>query len=330
MGVASAAPIFRQFSGTGLNKSSGWRPLASLDTLKRRAQMLAQIRAFFAERSVLEIDVPTISPFSVTDPQLDALELDIHGRRHFLQTSPEYFMKRLLAAGMGDIYSLGKAYRADEFGRIHQPEFSMLEWYRLGFDDRALIAEVVELVRSLDSKIGVVEHTYREVFHKACGLDPHTCSTEELAQYCKQNIEIGFELSHRSDWLDLLFTHLVEPTLNEGLTVICDYPACQAALARIDKDAAGTDVAKRFEIYINGIELANGYWELTDFAEQSRRFDQDNAVRRSLGKPEKIPDPYFLDAIESGLPECAGVALGVDRLVMALLKLDAIADQRCF
>jgi len=307
-----------------------WRPSASVSTLQQRAHLLARIRNFFCERNVLEVDTPCIGEYSVTDPHLEGIVLQRAGAEYFLQTSPEYFMKRLLAAGSGDIYSLGKAFREDEVGRIHSPEFTMLEWYRLGFDEQALIDEVIALMRELDAEISVTKASYGELFIECCGIDPHACSADDLARYAKAHLDIGFELNSKSDWLDLLFTHCVEPSFGEGLVVVYDYPSCQSALARVVDNASGVSVAKRFECYLNGVELANGYWELTDYNEQKRRFAADNQARLDMGKIGKAVDPYFLAALEQGLPECSGVALGVDRLMMALLTLDSIAEQRTF
>ena len=307
-----------------------WRPNASFSTLQQRAYFMARIRKFFSERDVLEVDTPCIGEYSVTDPHLEGIVLQRAGAEYFLQTSPEYFMKRLLAAGAGDIYYLGKAFREDELGRIHSPEFTMLEWYRLGFDEQQLIDEVIALVRDLDSDISVKKASYRQLFIECCGLDPHASSTDDLARYAKASLDIGFALNSKSEWLDLIFTHCVEPSFGDGLMVVYDYPSCQAALARVvDSESEGA-VAKRFECYLNGVELANGYWELTDYHEQKRRFAADNQARLDMKKLGKVVDPYFLAALECGLPECSGVALGVDRLMMAILKLDSIAEQRTF
>lgn len=313
-----------------MSDTLSWRPQASIGVLKKRAAILDNIREFFRARAVLEVDVPCIGEFSVTDPQLEALELEIGDRAHFLQTSPEYFMKRLLAAGSGDIYYLGKAFRADECGRIHNHEFAMLEWYRLGLNHYRLIDEVIELVQYIKPDLPSSKYRYSELFKLHCPLDPHTSKTEALIAFCRESLGVHFDLDTRSDWLDLIFTHCVEPALPKGLVAVIDYPSCQSALARLHENENGTTVAARFECYLDGVELANGYWELSDSKEQRERFMRDNEIRRKTGKPQKIGDPMLLGAVEAGLPDCAGVALGIDRLVMSLLQLDSIAQQRSF
>lgn len=307
-----------------------WQPKASIETLKQRAEILKKIRTFFEARHVLEVDVPLIGEYSVTDPYLDALSIEREGKAHFLQTSPEYFMKRLLAVGCESIYYLGKAFRADELGRTHMPEFTMLEWYRSGFDDQQLMNEVIDLLNFLKPGLTVYKVSYEDIFFRYTRLNPHSASSAVLKEFAHSQLDISWEDDDKSGWLDLIFTHCVEPNLHEGLYAIYHYPACQCALAKTQCDDSGVNVAKRFELYFNGVELANGYWELTDAREQRRRFEDDNQKRRALGKPTREIDPAFMNAIESGLPECAGVALGVDRLVMALLSLSSIDQQSSF
>ena len=307
-----------------------WEPKANIATLEARADIVHRIRNFFQRRGVMEVDVPALGEHSVTDPYLDALSLTLSGKQHFLQTSPEYFMKRLLCAGSGDIFYLGKAFRADEKGRNHRPEFSMLEWYRLGFGDADLIKDVFELVLSLKPETSTQCLSYREIFEQHLGLNPHTATLAQLRARALDITDVSFDSDNRSMWLDLLFTHVIEPNLPRGLVAVCDYPACQSALARLGENRFGEPVAKRFEVFFDGLELANGYWELSDFQEQKARFDADNNLRQTLGKESVIPDTAFLAAIESGLPDCAGVALGVDRLVMRLLGLADISEQLSF
>ncbi|WP_019603318.1 EF-P lysine aminoacylase EpmA [Teredinibacter turnerae] len=313
-----------------------WQPTATMDALARRAQMIQQVRSFFAARSVLEVDVPVIGRATVTDLNLDSLCVThavgsagstLSG---YLQTSPEFFMKRLLAAGSGDIYYLGKAFRADESGRIHNPEFTMLEWYRCAMDDRALSDEVVSLCRAIQPSVDVVVTEYGAVFEQHTGLNPHTCSTETLADYARAHLGVDWFDEPRGLWLDLLFTHCVEPQLGDGLVVIRDFPACQCALARVVPDETGVPVARRFEVYWGGIELANGYWELVDAQEQRARFMQDNKARVAQGKPEIALDNDFLAALDAGLPECAGVALGIDRLLMCASGCSQIGEVMSF
>ncbi len=308
---------------------SMWQPLAPKAQLERRAAILRVIREFFLTRNVLEVDVPVLAEHSVTDLHLDAFSVSIQDETHYLQTSPEFYMKRLLAAGYGDAYYLGKAFRRDEKGRYHRPEFTMLEWYRCGWDDRQLVDEVVALCEALMPSLVVTRCSYGDLFECHAGLNPHVSETERLAERARDTLGVEWQTEPRNTWLDVLFTHLVEPALPQGLVVVCDYPASQAALART-VEANGHSVARRFECFLNGIELANGYWELTDAAEQRRRFDEDNTLRRELKRPEREPDPYLLAALDAGLPECAGVALGVDRLVMGVLGLTHIEGQLSF
>ncbi|WP_370979861.1 EF-P lysine aminoacylase EpmA [Agaribacterium sp. ZY112] len=306
-----------------------WQPRASLSVLKKRARIIQTIRCFFQDLDVLEVDVPVWAEHSVSDPWLDALSVECGEQTLWLQTSPEYYMKRLLAAGSGCIYSLAKAFRADEKGRLHEPEFTMLEWYRCGLDDRQLIDELIRLINILAPDLEFQKSSYADLFQSLFQIDVHSATAEELELLAKSHLDIDWQ-DDKSGWLDLIFSHLVEPRLLKGLHVVYDYPECQAALARTAVNSKGQTVARRFECFINGVELANGYWELSDVKEQRRRFEQDNLKRHSLAKPQQEADPYLLAALDHGLPDCAGVALGIDRLVMALLELDSIAEQRTF
>ena len=290
------------------------------ERIARRAAFLAAIRAFFAARGVLEVDTPHWRACGVTDVHLHSLAVEGGG---FLQTSPEYAMKRLLSAGSGDIYQLAHVFRGEEAGRKHLPEFMMLEWYRLGFDHWQLMAEVADLVRALLPQIEAVRHTpYRQTFVRHLGEDVMALHEAELQAFCAARLpECADWQMGRDGWLDLLFTHFVEPELGkEGMEFVLDYPPSQAALARlIERD--GEPVAARFELYIHGMELCNGFWELADAREQRARFIADNAERVASGLPPMPVDEDLLAALAAGLPECAGVALGVDRLLM--LALDA-------
>ncbi|MFT7558300.1 MAG: lysyl-tRNA synthetase class 2 [Flavobacteriales bacterium] len=297
------------------------------ELIHRRASILRSIRNFFYERKVLEVEVPVVGAYSVTDPYLDALSVDMDGQEHFLQTSPEYFLKRLLAGGSGDLYSLGKAFRRDERGRIHRPEFTMLEWYRLDFDDLQLMQELAQLLSVLHPGIDPEYCSYRDLFVDACGIDPHAATASQLRGVAVRALDIHWPDEDKNLWLDLLFTHIVEPTLHKRCVFVYDYPASQCALARLAQDDRGVLVAKRFELYWQGLELANGYWELRDVNEQRGRFEADNQRRRAEGKVERQIDPLFMQAMEVGLPNCAGVALGIDRLIMCLLQLGSIHEQ---
>lgn len=303
-----------------------WRPGADLAVLQQRAGLYQQIRSFFAARGVLEVDVPTLGEAGVTEPHIDALTLTCNGRPGWLQTSPEYHLKRLLAAGCGAVYSLGKVFRDGEAGRRHNPEFTMLEWYRPGWDEHALMGEVEELLIA----VGAVTATrcqrlsYGELFLAVTGLDPHDTSDGSLRAMASQVAATDWSDEPRSHCLDLIFSLLVEPVLPAGLVQVYDYPAGQAALAQLARNEQGQLVARRFEAFLDGMELANGYFELTDAAEQRSRFEQDNRVRQQLGKPPVPVDEKLLAALRAGLPESAGVALGVDRLLMRLADIDDI------
>ncbi len=297
-------------------KNSLWRSAADISVLKARAQLLKKLRTFFDERDVLEVDVPVLARAAVTDPHIDSIVSQVCGEPCYLQTSPEFFMKRLLASGSGDIYSLGKAFRNGEAGRKHNPEFTMLEWYRVGWDETRLMNEVVELIQSCVSVSSVETLTYRKLFQQHLNIDPHTESVATLRAIANRYGEFDWQDGDRDLWLDVLMTHAIEPQMGDGLVLVFDFPASQVALARLDKDDHGEIIARRFETYIAGIELANGYWELCDADEQARRLEQDLKKRDLMGLPQYPSDQHLLSALQSGMPECAGVALGVDRLLM--------------
>lgn len=301
----------------------------NLDSLRARAQLLQKIRAYFAEHQVIEADVPALAAYSVTDVNLQALKTEWQGKAMYLQTSPEFYLKRLLSAGLGDIYYLGKAYRHDDSAARHQPEFTMLEWYRLGFDDDSLINDVAALLGDIGVSEPISVRYYRDLFMAHTGLDPHSASDQSLQQFCLERYDLNWQQAPRSVWLELIFSFEIEPALSAP-TIVKDFPQCQAALAKVTTDQQGAAVAKRFELYWQGLEIANGYWELTDASEQQKRFALDNQLRREQHLPEITPDPDFLAAIAAGLPECAGVALGVDRLLMCLLGKSHIRDVVAF
>ena len=309
----------------------GWQPTAALAALERRAALLAQLRAFFAARGVLELEVPLLGHAGVTDVHIENL-IVAGDPVWYLQSSPEYFLKRFLARHARPAYYLGKAFRAAERGRLHHPEFTLLEWYRPGWDDDALILEVAELLAELGA--GGEHHRldYGACFADRVGIDPHGAADAELrerAAAAAGEPSAGWRDQPRGTCLDLLFSLQVQPRLPAGVVFVTRYPACQAALARVER-AGGHDVARRFEVFVDGIEIGNGYWELTDGAEQRRRFAEDVALRAVLGKPERIPDARLLAALDAGLPPCAGVALGVDRLLMAVLGARHIREVLAF
>jgi len=306
-----------------------WRPTASLDNLSRRAEVVAKVRAFFAERDVLEVETPCLSAATVTDLHLASVRVadDVRSpelRGAWLQTSPEFHMKRLLAAGSGPIFQISRVFRDGESGRRHNPEFTMLEWYRPGWDHRRLMPEVGELLSTVLG-VGPAERvTYRDAFQRHAGLDPFSAPDDDLERCAADH---GMppprgELS-RDDRLHLVMATAVEPNLGRARpTLVYDYPASQAALARIRPD--DPPVAERFEAYVEGVELANGYHELIDAEEQRRRFDADLCARERAGLPPVRRDDRLLAALAHGLPPCAGVALGLDRLVMLACGAESI------
>ena len=301
-----------------------WQPGASLETLGQRSRVLAQLRDFFQQRQIMEVDVPLLSRATVTDLNIDSIAALNASDAAYLQTSPEYFMKRLLASGSGDIYSLGKAFRSAESGRRHNPEFTLLEWYRCGWDEHRLMDEVVELIATLVSDIAVRRCSYADIFIQHLQVDPHLVDLAELQELAVSASSEAWADETRANCLDLLFSVLIEPKLEDGLVLVYDYPACQAALAKSAEDCQGRQISRRFEAFLNRVELANGYCELTDGAEQAGRFAEDQRLRELSGKAMVAADQHLLAAMEAGLPESAGVAMGVDRLMMQLQGADSI------
>lgn len=299
---------------------------APLGHLKQRAQVLQRIRAYFERQGVWEADVPCLGHTGVTDIHLEPLTTQVLGRTAYLQTSPEFYLKRLLAMGSGDLYYLGKAFRQGDYGSRHRPEFTLLEWYRLGLNAQQLAQEVVALITHLAPATQVQVLSYKQLFLNAFNLNPHTASLATLQTLAQQRFNVAFKDEAIATWLDLLFTHGIEPAMPQGLLVVTDYPACQSALARLGQNAEGDTIAERFEVYWDGLELANGYWELTCPKEQAARFKADLTTRQTTGKPLPPVDVKLLAALEAGLPDCAGVALGVDRLLMKLLGVGDIAQ----
>ncbi|HEY4091749.1 MAG TPA: EF-P lysine aminoacylase EpmA [Luteibacter sp.] len=308
-----------------------------LKHLRLRAATYARIRDFFAERGVLEVETPMLSAAGNTDPNIQSFHtrftghVDAGAAQRWMRTSPEFPLKRLLAAGLGDCYELGRVFRDGEAGGRHNPEFTMLEWYRVGWDDARLAREVIDLLEKLMLQAGrtfdIVETTYRGLFHDAVGVDALSDSIEVL-QAAMGDVHINGEGLTRDDWLDLLMTHRIQPTFTrDRITVVSDFPASQCALARIRK--VEPPVAERFEVYVGPYEVANGYHELNDAQEQRSRFERDNAVRRERGQHE-VPMDENLLAVLGNLPDCAGVALGVERLLMVLADTDRIADVLAF
>lgn len=305
--------------------------------LRRRAALNALIRAFFAERDVLEVETPILSEAGNTEPNIDSFHtrfsghVDAGSAQRWLRTSPEFPLKRLLAAGVGDCYELGRVFRNGEAGGRHNPEFTMLEWYRVGWDHHRLIEETVALVRAALAQVGreatLQVLDYRSLYQLHAGLDPFDASLEEL-QAPLAEVRIDADGLTRDDWLDLLMTHCIQPTFGDDqMTVVHDWPASQAALARVRPGRP--PLAERFELYLGAVELANGYHELNDADEQRARFMRDHAVRQARGAVLPPLDERLLDAL-SALPDCAGVAVGVDRLLMAMNRTGRIADVLAF
>lgn len=316
-----------------------WQPSASIEHLKKRAQLVQKLRAFFAEREVLEVETPLMCHTSVTDPAIESVpalfrdlsKKDDESVRYYLQTSPEYAMKRLLAAGSGAIYQLSKAFRQGEVGRYHNPEFTMLEWYRVDFDHYALMDEMDALLQTLLPVEKAERISYQVLFETHCDINPHIASVSEL-EACAKRFNVNLAVTHlpKEEWLNVLMAHVIEPNL--GKTRPCfiyDFPLELSALARImKKDHTGQshDYAARFEVYYKGVELANGFYELNNADEQRHRFLNNNRVREELGLQVMPLDEYFLSALSFGLPDCAGVALGFDRLVMLALGVEHIKE----
>ena len=301
--------------------------------------MLQRIRGFFAARQVLEVETPLLASSFGTEPSIEPLcsaftgPGSAAGKPLFLQSSPEFFMKRLLADGSGAIYQVCKAFRNGEAGRLHNPEFSILEWYRPGFDAAQLMQEVAELARELlaQPQLPIEIHRYSELFEQHLAIDVFDATAEQLQQFAIARNLLGAESMDldKDAWLNLLMSSLIEAELGrDALCFVCDYPASQASLARLNPEDPRT--AKRFELYYRGIELANGFEELADADEQAQRFEHENCIRRSNGQQPMPVDDYLLGALQSGLPDCAGVALGLDRVLMCALGLQDIDQVLAF
>ena len=318
-----------------------WQPSASFDALHLRARLNAAVRRFFDERGVVEVETPVLSRAGNTDPNIASFSLEFSGRtdgaprKRWLRTSPEYPLKRLLAAGFGDCYELGRVFRDGEAGGRHNPEFTMLEWYRIGWDHRQLIHETAALVNTALALVGrkaaLKQVSYHALYREQLGINAATASVEDL-RAALGDVMIDPSGLTRDDWLDLLMTHRLQPSFpTDQVLALYDYPASQCALARIRENSAdGAPVAERFELYLGPLELANGYHELADAAEQGARFDRDLQRRAERNDVQPPRDENLLAALSAGFPACAGVALGMDRLMMAMLGTTRIADVLAF
>lgn len=302
-----------------------WRPSATIDDLRQRAEMLMSIRAFFYARGYLEVDTPIMARFGVTDVYLANIKAIFRGQSYCLQTSPEYHMKRLLAADSGPIFQLARVFRDDELGRWHNPEFTLLEWYQLNINHHQLMTEVDALLQQVLHCAPMIKKTYQHVFMDICDIDPMVASTEELQQtLVRFDLDgvLSVDEQDRDQYLFLLMSHVIEPALatEPSPVAVFNFPVSQAALAQVNDG-----VAERFEVYYRGVELANGFHELTDVEAQRVRFNQDNMARSAQGLMVSAPDEYLLDALSHGLPACSGVALGIDRLLALALNQSSIA-----
>ena len=322
---------------------SNWQPTASLEMLKIRARLLSKLRAFFAEKNILEVQTPVLSHAGNTEPSIESFLTQQHENKNyktqpaFLNTSPEFAMKRLVAAGYGSIYQVTPVFRQDEQSAKHNPEFTLLEWYRIDFEHHALMGEVNSFIRFISEGLITLErsqfYTYQDAMLKFADVDPFTTKIEDLKQ---ATLKAGINVvgmseadSARDEWLDLLMCQVVEKNLPKNCPVfIYDYPASQATLAKIRKGTP--DIAERFELYVNGVELANGFHELNDHEEQAERFHQEQIIRKEKGQ-QGIPADYLLiDALKHGLPDCAGVAMGLERLLMVLTGVEHINEVLTF
>lgn len=318
--------------------NADWRPGADRAALLARAEMLAAVRDFFARAGVLEVETPLACRTAGTDPQLTPIMARYtgpgapNGLRLYLQTSPEFAMKRLLAAGSGPIYQICKAFRDGEAGRLHNPEFSLLEWYRPGFDLAQMIDDVAQVLRIGlgQPDLAVKTSHYADLFREQLAVDVFSASTAELRTVAVAHLVLGAEGMDldRDGWLDLLLSHLIQPKLGDtALQFVTDYPATQAALAQVSPDG---QTAARFEAFFHGIELANGYFELTDADEQAGRFEADNCARRRHRLAAVPADRRLLAALDYGVPSCAGVAVGLDRVLMLRLQQTSLDDVMSF
>ncbi|MBT8087208.1 MAG: EF-P lysine aminoacylase GenX [Gammaproteobacteria bacterium] len=311
---------------------TGWRPTSGPQTARTRAQMLERIRDYFVATGALEVDTPTLGICAVSDPQIESFEIAtsaVHARPLYLQTSPEFPMKRLLAAGYPDIFSICRVFRDGECGHQHQPEFTMIEWYRRDHGLNEIIADTLDVIRAALGAAApqqVRQFDYSDLFVEQLGIDPHVASIDALARAAGADADLRDVLgAERDDWLNLVLSSRIVPEFAaDQLTVLRHYPASQAALARLCPE--DPRVADRFEVFVGRTELANGYVELTDATEQRRRFEQDNAERRRRHRPVRPIDDELLAALQHGLPACAGVALGFERLHMRHDGTDDIRD----
>jgi len=319
-----------------------FNPTASLASLRSRSQLLGEIRRFFEDREFIHVETPLLSRDTVVDRYIEpivvdescVLEGDVDDGQFFLQTSPEFAMKRLLASGATAIYQICKAFRTGESGRRHNPEFTMLEWYRVGDDMDAGMGLLSDFTKHMFGAKQVDQISYSDAFVKYANVDPATASIDEFKSVCKSRSVDASSFENETDrdmWLNLIMSEIVEPMLGISAPVIVfNFPASQSALAKVCQSTNGHEVARRFELYVNGVELANGYHELLDADELERRNQKVNDQRASDGRDGLPSQSEMLQAMRHGLPECSGVAVGVDRLMMVLLEKESIGDVIAF
>lgn len=316
-----------------MNDTSGaWASNLDRNALIQRAKYLQQIRQFFAERDVVEVETPLLASSAVSDPQIESMQCQSPEQR-WLRTSPEYFHKRLLASGSGDIFELGKVFRAGEAGRWHNPEFTMLEWYRVDWDYHQLMAEVEGLVRTLLASQSGQWHTekisYRDLHQQILNIDPFSLSHKEWIHLAQQHGLRDADTENIVTLQDFIYGVAIRKHLpNNQLSFVYDFPVHQAALARIR--TGHPDVAERFELFMGDIEIANGYQELTDSLEQAQRFEHDQKIRQEHQQVTRPLDQYFLQAMQQGLPRCSGVAMGIDRLLSKLISTNELSNVLSF
>jgi lysyl-tRNA synthetase class 2 len=322
---------------SGANIRRSWRPTATLETAQLRASMLATARKFFAEHNILEVETPVLARAAVSDPNIESVGATLTvdpAHRYFLHTSPEFAMKRLLCAGWPDIYQICKVFRDGEVGERHQPEFTMIEWYRRDLGLQAMISHTLHLLCQLldleQAALKVESLSYRDAFRQWLDLDPFTASIAKLQRASGADKHLVHALgNHRDDWLDLLLSTKIAPQFKpSSMVVLHHYPASQAALARICP--GDPQVADRFEVFCGELELANGYYELADAGEQQRRCEQEQRLRLRQALPQRPLDAEFLTALRAGLPHCCGVAVGFDRLVMLRRRTGRLRDVQTF
>ena len=308
-----------------------WKPNTSLNNLVARAKLNRSVREFFGRRNIMEVETPLLCSSTATDPHLHSFEVSWGEDTFYLQTSPEFSMKRLLAAGCGSIYQICKAFRQDETSPRHNGEFTLLEWYRPNWTLEQLLAEIEALVLDCGSAFGIQLQpfprvSYEQCFQQVLGINPHQCSDQTLLDLANQHIHGNFNDLDRNGLLDLLMSHLVEPTLPETGVFVVDFPASQASLAKCSQNHDDLTVAKRAELFLNGMEIANAYQELVDAAEQESRIKQDLLVRKEKGLSVPPKPHHLIAALQNGFPECSGVAVGMDRLLLLLTQQPNLAE----